>query len=131
MRFVDRYIFMHLYKTRTAVWCSNAIEIHNGITNFVHGTATCINTILPDSNCEVVKCVVFFFLDMKLWAGQQKRGRNHERKCHIPCISPLLPPHCALTKAKVVFVGHYGIPTCRCWCNRQVRNTLYKEILRV
>ena len=44
-----------------------------------------------------------------LWAGHRKGGRNHERKCRIPRISP--PALC--TKAKVakggdVFAGHYS-----------------------
>ena len=68
----------------SAIWCfkhSNAIEMHDGIT---------FDNILPDGNCKVVKCVVFFYLDTKLWAGHRKGGRNHERKCRIPRISPPL-----------------------------------------
>ena len=70
--------------------------------------------ILPDNNCTVVKCIVFFYLDMKLWAGYRKGGRNHKRKCHIPRISP--PALC--TKAKVAKGG--GVFTRQCgiyeWC---------------
>ena len=72
----------------SAIWRfkhSNAIEMHDGIT---------FDNILPDGNCKVVKCVVFFYLDTKLWAGHRKGGRNRERKCRIPRISP--PPPCAL-----------------------------------
>ena len=74
---------------------------------FLHGTATCIENILPDSNYKVVKCVVFFYLDMKLWAGHRKRGRNRERKCWISSISP--PVLC--TKAKVAKGGVYSRDT--------------------
>ena len=42
-----------------------------------------------------------FSLDMKLWAGHRKGGRNRERKCRIPRISP--PALC--TKAKVAKGG--------------------------
>ena len=54
---------------------------------FLHGTATCTNSILLDSNCKIV----VFYLDTKLWAGHQKGGHNRERKCRILRISPPLP----------------------------------------
>ena len=75
---------------------------------FLHGTATCINNILPDSNCKVVKCMVFY-LDTKLWAGHQNGGRNRERKCRIPRI--LSPPALCSKAIRLqkggVFAGHY------------------------
>ena len=80
----------------SAIWRfkhSNAIEMYDGIT---------FDNILPDGNCKVV------YLDTKLWAGHQKGGRNRERKCRIPRISPPPPPPPALcTKAKVAKGGAY------------------------
>ena len=56
--------------------------------NLLTTMTDCINNTLPDSNCKVVKCVVFVYLDMKLWAGHRKGGCICERKCRIPRISP-------------------------------------------
>ena len=85
----------------SAIWRfkhSNAIEINDRIT---FDSATGIMNILPDSNCKVVKCVVF---DTKLWVGHRKGGRIRERKCRIPRISP---PPALCTKAKVAKGGAY------------------------
>ena len=68
---------------------------------FLHGTVTCTNNIVPDSICKVVKRVVLY---MKLWAGHRKGGCNCERKCRIPRISP---PPAICTKSKVAKGGAY------------------------
>ena len=71
MRFVD-FRYSCVYEARRAppltevqrYGASNTACDRNTRRNnlrFLHGTATCTNKILTDSNCKVVKYVVFFY----------------------------------------------------------------------